>query len=89
MNLSLTNGWGIVKAVIDMCLQLPEGRYVLMKDPNRPILRIYSIPSDEDLEEKEEEEEEQPDQEEGAEGEEAEGEGAPSEAATTEEKEKQ
>ncbi|CEP08139.1 hypothetical protein [Parasitella parasitica] len=24
MNLSLTNGWGVVKAVVDMCLQLPE-----------------------------------------------------------------
>ncbi|KAG2221654.1 hypothetical protein INT45_001179 [Circinella minor] len=49
MNLSLTNGWGIVKAVADMCLQLPEGQYILLKDPNRPILRIYAV-SNEDLE---------------------------------------
>ncbi|ORX45327.1 translation initiation factor eIF-3, subunit D [Hesseltinella vesiculosa] len=49
MNLSIANGWGVVKAVIDMCRQLPEGRYVLMKDPNRPILRVYSVPVEEDL----------------------------------------
>ncbi|KAI9301571.1 eukaryotic translation initiation factor 3 subunit D [Cunninghamella echinulata] len=49
MNLSLTNGWGIVKAVVDMCLQLPDGRYVMLKDPNRPILRIYAVPSEVDL----------------------------------------
>ncbi|CAO0798941.1 unnamed protein product [Mucor circinelloides] len=63
MNLSLTNGWGIVKAVVDMCLQLPEGTYIMMKDPNRPILRVYAVPSEEDLEadydEDDEEEEEQ------------------------------
>jgi translation initiation factor 3 subunit D len=44
MNISLTNGWGIVKAVVDMCLRLPEGKYVLVKDPNRPTVRIYSVP---------------------------------------------
>ncbi|KAG1456181.1 hypothetical protein G6F56_006889 [Rhizopus delemar] len=70
MNLSLTNGWGIVKAVVDMCLQLPEGTYIMMKDPNRPILRIYAVPSDQDLDdvgsegEQQEEEEEEQEQEE-------------------------
>jgi translation initiation factor 3 subunit D len=58
MNLSLDNGWGIVKAVVDMCLQLPEGTYIMMKDPNRPILRIYAVPSEEDLDDFEDEEEE-------------------------------
>ncbi|KAI9498259.1 eukaryotic translation initiation factor 3 subunit D [Zychaea mexicana] len=57
MNLSLNNGWGIVKAVADMCLQLAEGQYILLKDPNRPILRIYAV-SQEDLEENDESEEE-------------------------------
>ncbi|KAI7863763.1 translation initiation factor eIF3d Moe1 [Spinellus fusiger] len=63
MNVSLNNGWGIVKAVVDMCLQLPEGIYILMKDPNRPMLRIYSVPGDEDLEAYEEEEEEEEEEE--------------------------
>ncbi|KAI9244217.1 eukaryotic translation initiation factor 3 subunit D [Helicostylum pulchrum] len=59
MNLSLNNGWGIVKAVVDMCLQLPEGTYIMMKDPNRPILRVYAVPSEEDLDDEYEEEEEE------------------------------
>ncbi|KAI9271593.1 eukaryotic translation initiation factor 3 subunit D [Phascolomyces articulosus] len=58
MNLSLNNGWGIVKAVADMCLQLPEGQYILLKDPNRPILRIYAV-SSEDLEANDEDDEEE------------------------------
>ncbi|KAI9317890.1 eukaryotic translation initiation factor 3 subunit D [Dichotomocladium elegans] len=68
MNLSLNNGWGIVKAVADMCLKLPEGKYILMKDPNRPILRVYEVPSEEDLDNEAEEEEEE-EEEEGSEGE--------------------
>ncbi|KAI9364771.1 eukaryotic translation initiation factor 3 subunit D [Pilaira anomala] len=59
MNLSLNNGWGIVKAVVDMCLQLPEGTYIMMKDPNRPILRVYAVPSEEDLDDEEDFEEEE------------------------------
>ncbi|KAI8375038.1 eukaryotic translation initiation factor 3 subunit D [Choanephora cucurbitarum] len=68
MNLSLTNGWGIVKAVVDMCLQLPEGTYVMMKDPNRPILRIYAVPSEDDLKANyEDDEDEEAEETEGAE----------------------
>lgn len=44
MNVNLANGWGIVKAVVDMCLRLAEGKYVLVKDPNKPILRFYAVP---------------------------------------------
>lgn len=60
MNLSIANGWGIVKAVVDMCLLLSEGKYVLVKDPNKAILRVYSVPDDafEGGDEEEEEEEE-------------------------------
>lgn len=46
MNLSIANGWGIVKAVVDMCMLLSEGKYVLVKDPNKAILRVYSVPDD-------------------------------------------
>ncbi|KAF7723236.1 hypothetical protein EC973_002174 [Apophysomyces ossiformis] len=67
MNLSLTNGWGIVKAVVDLSLKLPEGRYVFMKDPNKPILRIYSIPGEEDFDQEEEEYDEEEEAEEEAE----------------------
>ncbi|KAI9740395.1 MAG: hypothetical protein M1834_004975 [Cirrosporium novae-zelandiae] len=45
MNLNLNNGWGIVRTIIDMCLKMPEGKYVLVKDPNKPVLRLYEVPA--------------------------------------------
>jgi len=44
MNLNLNNGWGIVRTICDMCLKMPEGKYVLVKDPNKPVLRLYDVP---------------------------------------------
>jgi hypothetical protein len=35
LNVSLANGWGIVRTVADLCLERPEGKYVLVKDPNK------------------------------------------------------
>jgi translation initiation factor 3 subunit D len=35
LNVSLANGWGIVRTITDMCMKMPEGKYVLVKDPNR------------------------------------------------------
>jgi len=66
MNLSLSNGWGIVRTIADMCLKRDEGKYVLVKDPNKSILRLYEVPAgsfeddepvdvDEEIEEAEEE----------------------------------
>ncbi|OAA64332.1 Eukaryotic translation initiation factor 3, subunit 7 [Niveomyces insectorum RCEF 264] len=60
MNLSLSNGWGIVRTIADMCLKKEDGRYVLVKDPNKSILRLYQVPAgsfDDDAEEEAEEEE--------------------------------
>ncbi|CAG8598174.1 9604_t:CDS:2, partial [Acaulospora colombiana] len=45
MNLSVSNGWGIIRTIIDICMKLPEGKYVLLKDPNKPVVRLYSVPS--------------------------------------------
>lgn len=45
MNLSLSNGWGIVRTIVDMCLQREDGKYVLVKDPNKTILRLYQVPA--------------------------------------------
>ena len=46
INLNIGNAWGILKAIVDLCLQLPEGRYLLLKDPNKPVVRFYSVPTD-------------------------------------------
>ena len=44
MNLSLSNGWGIVRTIANMILAAEEGKYVLVKDPNKSILRLYQLP---------------------------------------------
>uniref|UniRef100_A0A7S3AMK6 Eukaryotic translation initiation factor 3 subunit D n=1 Tax=Haptolina ericina TaxID=156174 RepID=A0A7S3AMK6_9EUKA len=70
INLNMNNAWGMLKAIIDLCLQLEEGKFLLLKDPNKPVIRFYSIPQDafeedpnammaEDDEEEEEEYEEE------------------------------
>jgi len=35
LNVSLANGWGIVRSVTDLCMKQAEGKYVLVKDPNK------------------------------------------------------
>ncbi|BFZ62063.1 hypothetical protein YB2330_003142 [Saitoella coloradoensis] len=44
MNLNLDNGWGIVRTIIDLCLRMEDGKYVLVKDPNKNVLRLYEVP---------------------------------------------
>ena len=46
MNVSLNNGWGIVRTIADLALKQPEGKYVLVKDPNHGIIRLYRVPED-------------------------------------------
>merc|ERR1719231_522079 len=45
INLNIGNAWGILKAIVDLCLQLDEGKYLLLKDPNKPVVRFYSVPT--------------------------------------------
>ncbi|TLD28163.1 hypothetical protein PspLS_03982 [Pyricularia sp. CBS 133598] len=64
MNLHLSNGWGIVRTIADMCLKREDGKYVLVKDPNKTILRLYEVPAggldeEEDIGEMGQEEEEE------------------------------
>lgn len=35
MNINLSNGWGIVRTVVDLCLKQGDGKFVLIKDPNK------------------------------------------------------
>ncbi|KAF2836202.1 eukaryotic translation initiation factor 3 subunit D [Patellaria atrata CBS 101060] len=54
MAMNLANGWGIVRTIVDVVLKMPEGKYVLVKDPNKPVLRLYQVPDntfEEDTEE--------------------------------------
>ena len=54
MNLSLSNGWGIVRTIADMCLQHGGSKFILVKDPNKPIVRLYEIPAGSFVEDDEE-----------------------------------
>ncbi|RLN90192.1 hypothetical protein BBJ28_00001877 [Nothophytophthora sp. Chile5] len=61
--LNQNNTWGIVKMLAELLLEQPEGKYVIMKDPNKPILRLFAVPldtfeegDDEDDEDQEEDE---------------------------------
>ena len=45
MNLNLNNGWAIVRTFVDMVMREDDGKYVLVKDPNKSILRLYEVPA--------------------------------------------
>lgn len=49
--------WGIMRLFIKLLEDQPEGKYVIMRDPNRAIVRIYGVPI-ETFESDDEEEEE-------------------------------
>lgn len=57
MQVSLNEGsmWGMVRMLVGIFKEQPEGKYVIMRDPNKPIVKIYSVPletfEDEDDEE--------------------------------------
>lgn len=46
INLNMDNAWGVLRYIIDTCMKLPEGKYLLLKDPNKPALLLYDIPND-------------------------------------------
>merc|ERR1719228_2374070 len=59
INLNMDNAWGIVRCVLDIIMQQKDGKYLIVKDPNKQILRLYDIPdntfeSEDDSEESEE-----------------------------------
>ncbi|KAJ3286996.1 hypothetical protein HDU79_006033 [Rhizoclosmatium sp. JEL0117] len=45
MNFAPGVGWGILRAIVDLIYGWDDGKYVMVKDANKPILRIYSVPS--------------------------------------------
>lgn len=55
--------WGIMRLFIKLLEDQPEGKYVIMRDPNRAIVRIYGVPLS-TFEESDEEEDESGDEEE-------------------------
>jgi len=46
MNLNMANGWGIVRTIVDMVLKMDDGKFVIVKDPNKSVLRLYAVPAE-------------------------------------------
>uniref|UniRef100_A0A915Q339 Eukaryotic translation initiation factor 3 subunit D n=1 Tax=Setaria digitata TaxID=48799 RepID=A0A915Q339_9BILA len=44
ITLNLDNAWGILRCIIDHCMKQPPGKYLLLKDPNKQAVRLYSLP---------------------------------------------
>jgi len=56
-NLSVANMWGVVKMLCELLMTKEDGKFVLLKDPNKATLRLYRVPIN-TFEEVEEEESE-------------------------------
>ena len=46
MNLNIANGWGIIRTIVDMVLKMDDGKFVIVKDPNKSVLRLYAVPTE-------------------------------------------
>lgn len=45
MSLNVANGFGILRALADLCLSQPDNtNYALVRDANKPMLRLYALP---------------------------------------------
>lgn len=44
INLSMDNAWGILRCIIDICMNLKDGKYLIMKNPNKQVIELYDIP---------------------------------------------
>jgi len=64
INLQQNNMWAIIKGFVDMIYDQAPGKYVLLRDPNKPSLLIYQVPMNSFTEDDDEEDEEEYDQEE-------------------------
>ena len=44
ITLNMDNAWGILRCIVDICMKQKDGKYLIMKDPNKPMIRLYDIP---------------------------------------------
>lgn len=44
--LKMASCWGVVKSIAELCMKKSDGKYLLIKDPNKTHLRLYEIPDD-------------------------------------------
>jgi translation initiation factor 3 subunit D len=51
--------WGIAHAVIDLAMRLADGKYLLVRESGRPVVRLYGVPVDAFDDEEEDDDEEE------------------------------
>jgi translation initiation factor 3 subunit D len=44
INLNMDNAWGILRCVIDLCMKQVDGKYLILRDPNKPMIHLFDIP---------------------------------------------
>lgn len=60
IGITRNNMFGILRTIIDLVMKWEDGKYLVLKDPTKSVLRVYEVPWDSfDSEEEEEEEEEE------------------------------
>eukprot|EP00518_Triparma_eleuthera_P000555 CAMPEP_0182458768 /NCGR_PEP_ID=MMETSP1319-20130603/4027_1 /TAXON_ID=172717 /ORGANISM="Bolidomonas pacifica, Strain RCC208" /LENGTH=565 /DNA_ID=CAMNT_0024657515 /DNA_START=67 /DNA_END=1764 /DNA_ORIENTATION=+ len=65
INLSVQNMWGVFAMLVGLVRKQQDGKYVILRDPNKPVVRLYAVPmefnedteSEEDSSDEEDEEE--------------------------------
>jgi len=35
ISLNMDNAWGVLRCVIDLCMKQPDGKYLILRDPNK------------------------------------------------------
>jgi translation initiation factor 3 subunit D len=40
------NLYGIIRNIVDLVMEWEDGKYLILKDPMKPIMRIYAVPDD-------------------------------------------
>jgi translation initiation factor 3 subunit D len=44
ISLNMDNAWGILRCVIDLCMKQPDGKYLILRDPNKPLIHLFALP---------------------------------------------
>lgn len=65
INLSVQNMWGVFAMLVGLVRKQQDGKYVILRDPNKPVVRLYAVPMEfnEDTESEEESSDEEDDEE--------------------------
>lgn len=46
ISMNIKNSWGVLRKIIEAVNKQPTGKYVLMRDPEKPNLKLYQVPEE-------------------------------------------